>query len=507
MIFCKILTGQNAPEGKLIFSSTTLLRFLFSGENWDVEAAIHLFTVLRGASPFYHSGPMRSAPTPQNFNTSLKPPVAPKPVFDHKPSSGSQHITEGRSSGGSKLAPLPPPRSRKVGALPKLHHDGQSVSSITSQGLPPVSPDILPVASILVDTYIQKSINVGRVGSLPPILKCSGGGNLSPNSCATQDFCSPSSTTPVATSVVPSVNKYSSKSHSGSAKNALLIEKVRGTSSSYLEYQKSSVNDGITRASSVPHYNPPNPSHVTINSSCIVSVNNPNNNTNKNNNIYLNDYSPMLNTSGTLLSSTASQTTNSVYSSAPYSSHPHLLPSSSSVAIQVTSRDSSPPFSPTPVPSSTGPTSVIIPSNTIVTNTHVRDPKLTRIMNVGSSNEYRYVPGTNVERTNNVSERQEVNCICDCRESLEKSVSRESPLADGDLKKSDKVEKKYVGDDEVDRVLRPNMTHLSTLGSGPSLSAPCSPAKPLLRKTEAVDLEEYDYCEYQCILSLMPHST
>lgn len=482
-----------------------MLLFLFPGENWDLEAAIHMFTVLRGASPFHHSGPMRSsAPNPpSNFNnTSLKPPVAPKPVFDHKPSSGSQqHLSDGRSAGGgSKLAPLPPPRARKIGVLPRLSHDGQSsVVAVPSHGLPPVSPDVLPVASILVDSYIQKSINVGRVSSLPPIQKCAGGGNLP------QDFSSPSAT-PVATSLVPSVNKSSSKPQSGSAKNALLIEKVRGTSSSYLEGQKNYTYDGTARASSVPHHNPPNPSHITVNSSCIVSVNNPNNNTNKNNNIYVNDYSPLLvNDSGTLHSSIACQTTNGVYHNAPYSSYSQL-PSSSSIAVQATSRDSSPPFSPTPVPSSTGPSSVIVPSSTKTTDLHARDSKLSRLISVGSLADSRCIPGSSAESkcertSSNVSEGQETNCICECQESREKSVNRDSSLVDGDMKKREKSEKKYAGDDEVDRVLRPDMAHLSTLGSGPSLSAPCSPAKPLLRKTEAVDLEEYDYCEYAVVLT------
>ncbi|XP_042238771.1 uncharacterized protein LOC121877225 isoform X2 [Homarus americanus] len=459
-----------------------LARQILQNENWDVKAAVQLFSVLRGASPFHHSGLTRSAPP--NFNSSVKPPVAPKPVFDHKSNSDSRHLSDGRSSCGSKLAPLPPPRARKVGALPKLLHEGQSVMpSVLTHVLPPVGPDVLPVAGFLVEPYGQKSISSARITSLPPIQKCCSV-NHSHNVCQGLDFCSPCSS-PVATSLVPSINKCPSKPQSGSAKNALLIEKVRGTSASFLESQRNSVRDGNTRASSTPH-NSTNSLQVTVNSSCILSVNNPNNNTNKNNNIYLDDYSSSsVNDSGTLSTAT-SQTTNSVYNASPHSSP-------STTTMQAASKDSS-PYSSIAVPSAaTGPSSVIISSTANSFDTYaVKDSKLVRIITVDSPKDYLCPPGLN-----ELSDR-ESNCICDCQESRlpEKSISssnKEYRFPDG-VKKHIKGEKKYNGgDDEVDRMVRPGGVSSLVCSGTSSLSAPCSPAKPLLRKTEAVDLEEYDY--------------
>lgn len=436
--------------------------------------------MLRGASPFHHSGLVRSAPP--NFKSSVKPPVAPKPVFEHKPNSDLRHIADGRTSCSSKLAPLPPPRVRKVGGLSKLHHDGQSVAPVSSHVLPPVDPNILPVANILVDPYHQKSTNSARVSSLPPIQKSSSNVHHSENSCQGLDFCSSLCMTSVAASIVPSINMYPSKPQSGSAKNALLIEKVRGTSVSLLESQKNSAIEGTTRASSMPH-NSTNPSQITINSRCIISVNNPNNNANKNNNIYLDDYSPSsVNDSGTF--SSVSQTTNSVYNASLYSSPP-------SSTMQASSRDSS-PYPSTAVPSATGPSSVIISSNIDSIDTYKKDSKLIRIIGVDAPKDYLCPPGSN-----DISDR-ETNCICECQESRlsEQNANKEPEVTDGDVQKKFKIGKKSLGDDEVDKVLRPEVASLTTSGSGPSLSAPCSPAKPLLRKTEAVDLEEYDYCEY-----------
>lgn len=453
-----------------------LARHILQSENWDVKAAVQQFSVLRGASPFHHSGLVRSAPP--NFKSSVKPPVAPKPVFDHKPISDLRHIADGRTSCGSKLAPLPPPRVRKVGQ-PKLHHDGQSAAPVSSHVLPPVDPSILPVANILVDPYHQKSTNSARVSSLPPIQKSSSSVNHSENSCHGSDFCSSLCMTSVATAIVPSINKYPSKPQSGSAKNALLIEKVRGTSASLLESQKNSAHEGTTRASSMPH-NSANPSQITINSRCIISVNNPNNNANKNNNIYLDDYSPSsVNDSGTL--SSASQTTNSVYNASLYSSPPFST-------MQAASKDSS-PYPSSAVPSATGPSSVIISSNTNSIDMYKKDSKVVRIIGVDAPKDYLCPPGSN-----EISDR-ETNCICDCQESRlpEQNANKEHELIDGDVLKSLKIGKKSIGDDEVDKVLRPEVASLTASGSGPSLSAPCSPAKPLLRKTEAVDLEEYDY--------------
>nr|XP_045601383.1 OTU domain-containing protein 7B-like isoform X2 [Procambarus clarkii] len=448
-----------------------LARQILQSENWDVKAAVRLFSVLRGASPFHHSGPVRSSPP--NFSSSVKPPVAPKPIYEHKPTYDTRHLAEGRSSSGSKLAPLPPPRVRKVGALPKLYHEGQSGVPMLTHVLPSVGPDVLPVANILVEPY-SKSINTTRVNSLPPLQKCCGSVNRSVNFCQGPDFSS--CTTPVATSSVPSINKYPSKPQSGSAKNALLKEKVRGTSASFLESQRNSVHDGTSRSSSVPHSSTI-PSQITVNSSCIISVNNPNNNTNKNNNIYLNDFSPSVNDSGTL--STASQTTNSVYNA---SSHSSPL----SYSMQAASKDS--PYSSSAVPFVTGPSSVIISSITSSIDTNTRDSKLVRIINVDSSKDYLCPPGFK-DRSD-----REANCVCDCQESRlpEKNTNhKDLPLTENVTNKI--IDGERFSSDETDCVLRPEVSNLVSSGSGPSLSAPCSPAKPLLRKTEAVDLEEYDY--------------
>ncbi|XP_064119477.1 OTU domain-containing protein 7A-like [Macrobrachium nipponense] len=432
-----------------------LARQILQRANWDMRTAMQMYTVLRGPTSFHLSGQIR--PVPSNPGTSVKPPVAPKPNLDLKPNP-DRHKGEGRH-GGSKLAPLPPPRARKVGALPKLYHDGQVAPS--SHPLPPVGPDVIPLANVLVESLNQKGMNSTR-GSLPPIQKPCGMLTQTHNSCPGSDYCSPCVSPPTAS--VPNINRGSLKSQSGNAKNALLIEKVRGTSANLIDSQNGAVYDSTTRASFSSHDAISSLSQITINSSCIISVNNPNNNPNKNNNIYIDDYSPSsLNNSGTLPISI--QTTNYSTCTSSYSSPP--------LNVQAASKDSS-PYSLTAVPS-TGPSGVIIySSNNDVAS--LKDTKLPVNTSLGVSREY----------LNSVSDR-DTNCTCDCRREVVVNSSKGTANAEQDVKSVVK------SGDSVDRAVRPEMSQLSASNTGPSLSAPCSPAKPLLRKTDAVDLEEYDY--------------
>ncbi|XP_063615008.1 uncharacterized protein LOC134788085 [Penaeus indicus] len=453
-----------------------LARQILQSENWDVKAAVQLFSVLRGASPFHHSGSVRTS-APPNFNPSIKPPVAPKPVLvDHKPNVDLRYAGDVRSA-APRLAPLPPARTRKVAVLPKLPHDGSAALS-SPHLLPPVGQDNPSSGSMLIDTYNQQGVTpLPRTGSLPPLQKGLGGYNQCANISQGTDVCSSSCATSLTPSPVPSINKGSSKPHSGSAKNALLIEKVRGTSIGFSESQKNIVHDGATRASVMPNNTPT--SQITVNSSCIISVNNPNNNTNKNNNIYLDDYTPPSgNISGNVPIS--SQTTNSVYNTLSSCS------SSLSSTMQAASKDSL-SYSSTAVPSATGPSCVIIsaPINSVETNT--KSHKLTQ---KALSREYLYPLGSK-----GISDR-DTNCKCDCKEShsVDNNLGK-GLVSERESKRLQKIEKKQALEDEVDKALHPDIAQLATsaLGIGSSLSAPCSPAKPLLRKTEAVDLEEYDY--------------
>ncbi|KAK4292167.1 hypothetical protein Pmani_035032 [Petrolisthes manimaculis] len=494
IIMCR-MEGEKVSE----FISHTqadpiLARQILQSVNWDVEAGVRMYTVLRGASPFHHSGPVRSAPS--KLGGCVKPPVAPKPVFDHKPGSETRLIADGRlPTPSSKLAPLPPPRVRKAGGV--LPKNAQMVGPVLP--LPPVSQDVLQVASSLSETpYHQKAVSVARVSSLPPIQKCSG-----------PDYCTQVS---VSTSLVPGINKSSSKSHIGNAKNALLIEKVRGTSASLQEGHKTPAphHETFTRASSFPHSS--SPSQITINRSCVISVNNPNNNTNKNNNLYLDDYPassvtdsgtpqlplPMSHPTITTTTTTTAitTTTNTSYSSPSYPTPPSL--------------DSAYIHSPSAVPSAhittASPSDVSVGLFTI--DTLIREPKPVRSQ-LGSCRDYiSSVPIT----------REASNCTCDCREirQIEKPNHIDKPSQTEKLSQADRVskdlypmpeevkktnramEKKSIREDEVDRVvIHPDVVVTVSgvaTGAGPSsLSAPCSPAKPLLRKTEAVDLEEYDY--------------
>ncbi|KAK8732412.1 hypothetical protein OTU49_007081, partial [Cherax quadricarinatus] len=171
---------------------------------------------------------------------------------------------------------------------------------------------------------------------------------------------------------------------------------------------------------------------------------------------------------------------NSVYNASSHSSP-------SSYSMQAASKDLS-LYSSSAVPFATGPSGVIISSITNSIDTHARDSKLVRIINVDAPKDYLCPPGFKDKND------RESNCVCDCRESrvLERNTNqKDPPLTDSVARKIVDGEKYAV--DEVDRVQRPEVSILASSGSGPSLSAPCSPAKPLLRKTEAVDLEEYDY--------------
>lgn len=406
-----------------------------TGVNWDVEDAVRLFSVLRGASPAHHSGSVRSAPS--KFTPSVKPPVAPKPVFEHKPSQDTTRLlADTRGQGGPKLAPLPPPRARKMGALPKIHQEVHSAP----HGLPPVAQEVLPIATLFAEPYHPRGIAAARSNNLPPIQK----------TCQT-DFCSPQSS--VLPPSMPSLSKPS-KVQSGSAKNALLIEKVRGTGGSLQEGQKGLSHlhhhSPFNPASTLPQHRTStitttttaaaaaasvataiDPSHITINSSCIISINNPNNNTTtRNNNIYPDEYSA---SSDSGKHPKPSHTTNS-----PYNYAPHLA-----------SRDSPPPALSIAVPSTT-PSCIIIPSSPPQETQEKTHPKGTQLP----------------------------------EKSLSRDVSEETRRG---LKAGEEGE------------------GAGSCSSGPSLSAPCSPAKPLLRKTEAVDLEEYDYCECVRNIKIQPN--
>ncbi|KAG0719368.1 OTU domain-containing protein 7B [Chionoecetes opilio] len=403
-----------------------LARHILQKVNWDVEHALRLFF-----GPSHLSGTVRSAPN--KFTTSVKPPIAPKPVFDHKPNHETMRLlAETGRQGGAKLAPLPPPRTRKMGALPKIHQEGYGPPS----GLPPMTQEVLPITTLLSEPYHPRSGASTRSNNLPPIQKA----------CQT-DFCS--SSCPAASPSMPSLSRP--KNQSSHAKNALLIEKVRGTAVSLQEGQKTSPhhhlhNTSFSIAPAVPQHRTTtitttpaaaaatgtaiDPSHVTLNSTCIISINNPNNNhTTRNNNIYPDPYSACSD-SGTpprpsLVSVT--HTTNTPYG---YSHHPP-------------SRDS-PPHTLSPAVPSNPPSCIIIPSTPPQeTAKEIRDKIRPR------------------ERKNS-----------------EKSFSKEV-LEDA------RRNLKAVEEGRVEMA--------SSTTSGPSLSAPCSPAKPLLRKTEAVDLEEYDY--------------
>ncbi|XP_045122049.1 OTU domain-containing protein 7A-like isoform X2 [Portunus trituberculatus] len=412
-----------------------LARHVLQSVNWDVEAAVRLFSVLRGASPAHHSGTVRSAPS--KFPPSAKPPVAPKPVFDHKPNQDTMRLlADTRGQGGPKLAPLPPPRARKMGALPKIHQEIPAAPP----GLPPVAQDMLPITTLLSEPYHPRNVTSVRSNNLPPIQK----------TCQT-DFCS--SSCPAAPPSMPSLTKP--KAQSSNAKNALLIEKVRGTTVNLQEGQKTSLHHHHhhnTSITSLPQHRTVtnttttttaavvaaaatatataiDPSHITINSSCIISINNPNNNnTTRNNNIiYPDQYSASSDSGMSHKSSQASatQTTNNPYS---YSLHP-------------ASRDS-PPHTLSPAVPSTTPSCIIIPST---------PPKETQ-------------------------------------ETQEKMHMKETKLTVKHSKEAPENARKSL------RAVEEGLEGAGSNSSGPSsLSAPCSPAKPLLRKTEAVDLEEYDY--------------
>lgn len=174
------------------------------------------------------------------------------------------------------------------------------------------------------------------------------------------------------------------------------------------------------------------PSHITINSSCIISINNPNNNnTTRNNNIIYPDQYSASSDSGmppkSSSQASATQTTNNPYS---YSPHP-------------ASRDS-PPHTLSPAVPSTTPSCIIIPST---------PPKETQEMQ-------------------------------------EKTYPKETKMKVKNSKEAPESGRKSL------KAVEEGLEAAGSNSSGPSsLSAPCSPAKPLLRKTEAVDLEEYDYCK------------
>ena len=173
------------------------------------------------------------------------------------------------------------------------------------------------------------------------------------------------------------------------------------------------------------------------------------------------------------------QTTN--YNTSCTSSYASPL---SGVVQAAASRDSSSPYSSTAVPS-TGSSGVIIYSS--VDAGSLKDAaKLPVNASLGASREY----------LSSVSER-DANCTCDCQRDLVVTSGKGTVAKNHDAKKAVKSE------DSVDRLVRPEMSQLAAVSTGPSLSAPCSPAKPLLRKTDAVDLEEYDYCEYRlCTVSV-----
>lgn len=316
-----------------------------------------------------------------------------------------------------------------MGALPKIHQEVHSAS----HGLPPVAQEVLPIATLFAEPYHTRGIVASRSNNLPPIQK----------TCQTDFYSPPCSAVPPS---MPSLSKPS-KVQSSSAKNALLIEKVRGTGGGHQEGQKASSHHHLHHgsfalASTLPQHRTTaittttsaaaaaasvataiDPSHITINSSCIISINNPNNNTTtRNNNIYPDEYSA---SSDSGKHSKPSQTTNT-----PYDCTLHLAP-----------RDS-PPHTHSPTVPSTTPSCIIIPSTPPQETQEKTHPKETQPPEM----------------------------------TLSKEASEEA-------RRGLRAVEEGVGEGAGGG------------SSGPSLSAPCSPAKPLLRKTEAVDLEEYDYCK------------
>ncbi|XP_076041280.1 uncharacterized protein LOC143025466 isoform X2 [Oratosquilla oratoria] len=408
-----------------------LAREVLQSQNWDVRAALQLCNVLRGSSPVHHGL------TPPNNSSSYS--TQRNSTTNNKPAIAPKPVFIGSRLKSSPV-PVPPPRSQKLVTYTSVMFGNESPPRTNNSSTPPIctsSTLLSPLPKIATVLSVSGSSGVVGVDSckdiiLPPLVtNCN---TVTDNKAST-----------LITVTSPSSERYSS-SH---LKNTILMEKVLGNSSNQhnpLHKQKDNNLHEMAECFIPKSKSNPLSSNVSVHNSCIISVNSLNNNTSSNNN----------ESNMCKLSCTPKPTISGTFSP--------------SASLPSCNHWESPP-SPTSSSSLSSPTGVCeVPRSEgihvdISCNLPSPSPSTSKLQ-----------PST--------------------REQKESSTAlnhKETQILEGvHWKRPEEIECKV---DVTDQVLPPEVIHLTSSGAvvGPSLSAPCSPAKPLLRKTEAVDLEEYDY--------------
>ncbi|CAL4170892.1 unnamed protein product [Meganyctiphanes norvegica] len=229
-----------------------------------------------------------SSPSPQNYKNAVKPPIAIKPIFNAILHSDLGHLNNTQSSLRQKLPPMPPPRSRKRTVPPGDYERQFSMADF--KGLERELELARYENKEEHSQNLPKSGVSGHVVNLPTLTKCTKNHIFLPKS----EF--------IHSTTQPYINRIPNKFQSPRDKNALLIEKVRGSSAPCVGYQQDLPftsyqqnkqletlplhQESNLSASLRSSLSPP----CTTNSTLIISVNNSNNNVNKNNNMLREDY-------------------------------------------------------------------------------------------------------------------------------------------------------------------------------------------------------------------------
>ncbi|KAB7495920.1 OTU domain-containing protein 7B [Armadillidium nasatum] len=397
--------------------------------------------------------------------TNSKPPIPPKPVINNRLQSlhnSQQELVNNATDGGGRASKYP--TSMRYASYPtavlikdenipymgeSLYDYGNPLESVTPL-LPVVYNDDRYINPVSSKTHPINSI-------LPPLTKA----EILPSYILTP--VAP----PATVQDLRNTQRPSNQTLSSSAKNALLMEKISGTA--YYPHSSKEILPKVLYSDSSSH-------NVTVNKSCIISVNNFNNSL-SNSNIYHpnnNNFAP--------------NDTNNRYI---HNQEKQLMPPNDyNLKPFVYSNETSTKIYPVIATSSSTKDSYIV-SDSVNAGNHIC-PKCNYYVvecQCGRKLPKDLCPVYIV--TNEKSNTKTLLDAENCSETESKGSGSlpKSKYHTIDTKSSSKIE------DEVDcSVERINIVfHNGPSHTHSSLSAPCSPAtKPHLRKTAAIDMEEYD---------------
>ena len=376
----------------------------------------------------------------------IKPPIAPKPKIDYKLNDDRKY-RDPRLTGNLKLVPLPPPRSKKIN-IPSTTDLSETLTNTAA-----IRTNLTPNK---LNTVKSQFLVSGRNGGLPPL----------PSQISSKNVISIGQSS-VSNNVLGS-SRNSSRASVGNAKNALLMEKVRLNTPVKDEKLSSILNEASNSNSTIAKTLP-----ITINSSCIVPINCNNNDDNNSNN---NNIAPVSNNNNVNESQTESLVVSKDKTCKPLNQH-------NSVPTTISSYKS---HSSNMVSSLSSATSSIPKSLNM--NYYTGSP------NIGVSR--RFPKKDQEDPAKSIKKRIDHGKILENYDDSN-SLDNNSIISTNSLLNINDNHKRHVNEseDEVDHIKKQVQIKFPSNGTnlGASLSAPCSPAKPILQKSDAVDLEDYDY--------------